>query len=679
MAYQALARKWRPKKFADLVGQEHVVGALQNALKQGRLHHAYLLTGTRGVGKTTIARILAKSLNCEQGVGGEPCGVCSACTQIDAGRFVDLLEIDAASNTGIDNIREVLENAQYMPTSGRYKVYIIDEVHMLSKSAFNAMLKTLEEPPEHVKFILATTDPHKVPITVLSRCLQFVLRNMTTQQISSHLAHILNEEKIVYEEDALTILARAGAGSMRDALSLLDQAIALGSNKVTEDNVRHMLGAVDRRYLFGLLSSIVAQDGETLMKQAEALSAQAVGFGNTLTEMAALLQQLALVQAVPSVFSNEDHELKESLTSFARALSAEQIQLYYQCVLQGKKDLPLAPDEYAGFVMTLLRMLAFAPLAAQPEQIDWQVENTQLNTPESNLINKEIPRSPLIDKKEEEGKDFLVKKNVEMSPEIEEETLKEVNNKSANILTAEPISASNVEEVVNFSTASQSELDSVDLPWAVDHEDNDSIDCSIEKMEHEVVTKEETQEIEQDKEYVELSVSQIVTESIEINSFEQEENNHTISPSEATPIELSDDLTSNDFAIALPDLTIDNWADIVSLLKPKLGAAQMLLKNAVLTKVEGQVIYLAVSDQAVNSAEIIAKVGHILSEAYDVKWTIHTQALVLGQETPNMKIQKQKEQDKAEAQAYLQADPIALALMDALDGQWLSDTIELKP
>lgn len=290
-AYQVLARKWRPKKFADLVGQQHVVKALQNALDKGRLHHAYLLTGTRGVGKTTIARILAKSLNCEQAQHGEPCGVCPSCQAIDAGRFVDLLEIDAASNTGIDNIREVLENAQYAPTAGKYKVYIIDEVHMLSKSAFNAMLKTLEEPPEHVKFILATTDPHKVPITVLSRCLQFVLRNMTSQQVTEHLAHVLKSEQIVYEPTALALLGRAAQGSMRDALSLLDQAIAMGSGSVQETDVRQMIGAVDKRYLYELLEYLMEQNGEQLLVKAQEMASNAIGFDSALNDLAALLQR----------------------------------------------------------------------------------------------------------------------------------------------------------------------------------------------------------------------------------------------------------------------------------------------------------------------------------------------------------------------------------------------------
>ena len=380
MTYQVLARKWRPKTFADLVGQQHVVKALQNALANGRLHHAYLLTGTRGVGKTTIARILAKSLNCENAHNGEPCGQCATCQAIDAGRFVDLLEIDAASNTGIDNIREVLENAQYAPTAGKYKVYIIDEVHMLSKSAFNAMLKTLEEPPEHVKFILATTDPHKVPITVLSRCLQFVLRNMTAQQVSDHLAHVLNAEHIAYEPAALTLLGRAAQGSMRDALSLLDQAIAMGSGSVAEADVRQMIGAVDNRYLFELLEILSQKNGAALIAKASEMHSQSLGFDSVLSELALLLQRIALLQTVPTAISADDPE-HDRLHALARAFNSEQIQLYYQCALHGKQDLPLAPDEYAGFVMTLLRMLAFAPFAAENVPANAVIENTQMHEP----------------------------------------------------------------------------------------------------------------------------------------------------------------------------------------------------------------------------------------------------------------------------------------------------------
>jgi len=368
MSYQVLARKWRPRAFEQVVGQEHVVRALTNALEQQRLHHAYLFTGTRGVGKTTLARIVAKALNCETGITPTPCGQCTACTEIDRGRFVDLIEVDAASNTQVDAMRELLENAQYAPTSGRFKVYIIDEVHMLSRSAFNAMLKTLEEPPAHVKFILATTDPQKVPVTVLSRCLQFNLKQMGPGNIAGHLHSILEQEGISAEPVALQLLSRAAEGSMRDALSLLDQAIAYGSGSVHEQEVRAMLGAIDQSYLFNLLEALVAQDGASLMAQAETMDERSLSFDAALQELASLLHQLALLQAVPQAVA-EDTPERGRMLALAQRMTAEQLQLYYQIATLGRRDLPLAPDEYAGFTMTLLRMLAFSPsepLSSQP-------------------------------------------------------------------------------------------------------------------------------------------------------------------------------------------------------------------------------------------------------------------------------------------------------------------------
>jgi DNA polymerase-3 subunit gamma/tau len=355
----ALARKWRPRAFADLKGQEHVVRALSNALTQGRLHHAYLLTGTRGVGKTTLARILAKCLNCETGVTAAPCGTCSACTQIDAGRFVDLLELDAASNTGVDNMREVLDNAQYAPTVGRYKVYIIDEVHMLSKPAFNSMLKTLEEPPAHVKFILATTDPQKIPVTVLSRCLQFNLKPMPPALVAQHLGEVLAQEQVACEPAALNLLARAAAGSMRDALSLTDQAIAYGGGTVEAAAVEAMLGTVRRDYLFDLLDALAAQDADGLMQQAQQLAESGMAFDATLQDLGALLTQLALLLHAPAALDASPDA--ERMQAAAAQLNAETVQLYYQIALNGRRDLPYAPDEFSGFCMTLLRMLAFAP------------------------------------------------------------------------------------------------------------------------------------------------------------------------------------------------------------------------------------------------------------------------------------------------------------------------------
>ncbi|HEY0841660.1 DNA polymerase III subunit gamma/tau [Methylotenera sp.] len=360
MSYQVLARKWRPKSFETLVGQDHVVRALTNALEQNRLHHAYLFTGTRGVGKTTLARILAKSLNCETGITAKPCGVCNACTEIDKGRFVDLIEVDAASNTQVDAMRDLLDNAQYAPTAGRFKVYIIDEVHMLSKSAFNAMLKTLEEPPAHVKFILATTDPQKVPVTVLSRCLQFNLRQMAGTSITSHLQNILTQENIAFEPTALHLISRAAAGSMRDALSLTDQAIAYGGQTVHESEVRSMLGAIDQSYLYQLLDALLANDGNSLINQAKAMEERSISFDAALNDFAQLLHQIAVAQTVPESVANDLPE-REVLLSLAQRIQAETLQLYYQIALLGRRDIGLAPDEFAGFTMSLLRMLAFTP------------------------------------------------------------------------------------------------------------------------------------------------------------------------------------------------------------------------------------------------------------------------------------------------------------------------------
>jgi len=359
MSYQVLARKWRPRNFESLVGQEHVVRALRHALDEKRLHHAYLFSGTRGVGKTTLARILAKSLNCETGIGSHPCGKCSTCLEIDAGRYVDLIEVDAATNTKVDEMRQLLENAVYAPTRGRFKVYVIDEVHMLSTSAFNAMLKTLEEPPEHIKFILATTDPQKIPVTVLSRCLQFNLKQMSPPAIAAHLARILAEEKISADEAALQVLADCARGSMRDALSLLDQAIAHGGGKVSEESVRAMLGAIDDAYLYTILESVARRDAQGLLAVAEEMRSRSVAFDGALQDLGSLLHRVALAQAAPEAI-DASGALRERLSALAKALDPEDVQLFYQISIHGRQDLPFAPDEFAGFTMALLRMLAFA-------------------------------------------------------------------------------------------------------------------------------------------------------------------------------------------------------------------------------------------------------------------------------------------------------------------------------
>ena len=662
MAYQVLARKWRPKTFADLVGQEHVVKALRNALDEGRLHHAYLLTGTRGVGKTTIARILAKSLNCENAVHGEPCGQCESCTQIDSGRYVDLLEIDAASNTGIDNIREVLENAQYAPTVGKYKVYIIDEVHMLSKSAFNAMLKTLEEPPEHVKFILATTDPHKVPITVLSRCLQFVLRNMTTQQVAEHLAHVLDRENVPYQPQALQLLGRAAAGSMRDALSLLDQAIAMGSGKVAEQDVRQMIGAVDKQYLFELLEGIINQNGEALLEKAQEMSARAIGFDSALAELAMLLQRLALIQTIPSALANDDPE-RETLLQLSQALSGEQIQLYYQCAIHGKQDLPLAPDEYAGFVMTLLRMLAFAPLAASGCDTQSQIEHTDLHSDHQ--------------KAEAEKKPFQLPKSEPIAaPAVEKEVVPSKQD---------PVERPSEETI-------QSAQQQADVPpW--------------EEMPSQVLAESpqtQTAQIQETAEPLPVAKVQTASEPEEYPHMDEEipppyfdeaytyEDSHHTDVMEvpqpvvsAEPEEEEGDEEELQF-VPLPEFKTENWHSIIERFARKLGAAQMLAQNAAWTGYDAEVglIMLSLTDKAKATAnkERLDKICQTLSEAYHLgNLRLQTEPWQddKGWETPVMRRKRIQEEGRQQAQDLLEADTTAQKILQTFEAQWLPDSLEL--
>jgi DNA polymerase-3 subunit gamma/tau len=363
MSYQVIARKWRPKTFAEMAGQEHVLRAIINALDNDRLHHAFLFTGTRGVGKTTIARILAKSLNCETGVSSKPCGQCSACTEIDEGRFIDLIEVDAASRTKVEDTRELLENVQYAPTRGRYKVYLIDEVHMLSTHSFNALLKTLEEPPPHVKFLLATTDPQRLPVTILSRCLQFNLKRLPLNLITGHLSTVLSAEKIAFDQPSLALLAHSADGSMRDALSLLDQAIAYGGGKLDVAEVREMLGTIDQHYVMTLLRHLSDKNGEGLLQEVDTLAQQSPDFGGVLAAMISVLHQIAVVQAVPTALGDDVSD-RDEIVELAAKMGAEDTQLFYQIALLGRRDLDLAPEPRGGFEMVLLRMLAFQPASA---------------------------------------------------------------------------------------------------------------------------------------------------------------------------------------------------------------------------------------------------------------------------------------------------------------------------
>ncbi|RQK13673.1 DNA polymerase III subunit gamma/tau [Neisseria meningitidis] len=699
MAYQVLARKWRPKTFADLVGQEHVVKALQNALDEGRLHHAYLLTGTRGVGKTTIARILAKSLNCENAQHGEPCGVCESCTQIDAGRYVDLLEIDAASNTGIDNIREVLENAQYAPTAGKYKVYIIDEVHMLSKNAFNAMLKTLEEPPEHVKFILATTDPHKVPVTVLSRCLQFVLRNMTAQQVADHLAHVLDSEKIAYEPAALQLLGRAAAGSMRDALSLLDQAIALGSGKVAENDVRQMIGAVDKQYLYELLTGIINQDGAALTAKAQEMAACAVGFDNALGELAILLQHLALIQAVPNALAHDDPD-SDILHRLAQTISGEQIQLYYQIAVHGKRDLSLAPDEYAGFMMTLLRMLAFAPLAAASCDANAVIENTELKSPSAQTAEKETAAKKPQPRPEAETAQTPVQTASAAAMPSEGKTAEPVTNQENNDIppwedapdeTAAGTAQASAKSIQTASEAGTPPKNQVSKNEAADNETDAPLSEVPSENPIQATPNNEALETEAFAHeapakpfngYSFPNDDYLVEDGAEIPPPDWEH----AAPADAEEENNADESSNNEDHTPYappPEFSTENWAAIVRHFARKLGAAQMPAQHSAWTEYHPDtglmVLAMTAEARATADKKRLDKIRDTLAQAYGLQLTLQTQDWrdEAGRETPAMQDKRVQAEDRQKAQALLEADPAAQKILQAFGAQWQPESLEL--
>lgn len=460
MSYLVLARKWRPRSFDTIIGQEHVVKALTHALDTGRLHHAWLFTGTRGVGKTTLARILAKSLNCESGVSSNPCGHCQSCTEIDEGRFVDYIELDAASNRGVDEMTQLLEQAVYAPSSGRYKVYMIDEVHMLTGHAFNAMLKTLEEPPPHVKFILATTDPQKIPVTVLSRCLQFNLKQMTVPAIVDHLQEILQQESVQFELPALRLIAQSAAGSMRDALSLTDQAIAYSAGNLTAADISQMLGTMDEHHLLHLVQALANGSAAEIKSVADDLLARGLSFQSALAELAVFLSKVAIAQRLNYVA--DDEPLADDISNLAKTLSADDLQLFYAVAVHSRKELSLAPDEYAGFIMACLRMLALLPddrIQALQTPVASQVNTDSDTKPES--IQVAVPSEPVAQEKQPESE-----KKTELKAEVNRNVINEAQ-------ADEPITNDSIASKLAISESEASELTAVE-PVVTESLKNDS-------------------------------------------------------------------------------------------------------------------------------------------------------------------------------------------------------------
>ncbi|WP_258240168.1 DNA polymerase III subunit gamma/tau [Pseudidiomarina homiensis] len=633
MSYQVLARKWRPHTFKEVVGQQHVLKPVMNALASGRLHHAWLLTGTRGVGKTTIARILAKSLNCEQGITAEPCGQCGACTAIDEGRFVDLLEIDAASRTKVEDTRELLDNVQYKPTQGRYKVYLIDEVHMLSRHSFNALLKTLEEPPEHVKFLLATTDPQKLPITVLSRCLQFNLKALDRQEIAGHLGYVLKQEGITYDDAALTAIARAARGSMRDALSLTDQAIAQGEQQVTMAGVQQMLGAVPSFELATLLEQVLTGQGAELLTTLARIAGQVPDLSNLLGELQNYVHQLALYQAVPEVAETLGLTVEDQ--HLAQQLPAELLQVYYDILIQGRRDLNFAADVRSGVEMTLLRMLAF-----RPERVEL-IERTPADSTEVTMRSAPAAVSKPVAQSEQQP---------EAPPELEPETKPEPEPEPQLERASQP----ERQEAPQHSTASsQDSLASLLETRAMLQQKKNS-----EKLaQSEPAPKPEPQP----------EPSSSTSNSSVSNVSNSEVTQATVPPQAHETLEIPDDTHSA--------AEIDRWSALIDNLDLN-GLARQLARNSVLEKQNsGYILWVREAWQHLLNESVAQTITQALRDSLDLQLT-EVALKNTAQPTP-FEIQQAIDAKRlATAKQILAEDPLAQALQRHFGAELIDDSVQ---
>lgn len=665
MTYQVLARKWRPRSFDTLIGQDHVVRALTHALDSQRLHHAWLFTGTRGVGKTTLSRILAKALNCEKGVSATPCGECRSCIEIDQGRFIDYVELDAASNRGVDEMTQLLEQAVYAPSAARYKVYMIDEVHMLTGHAFNAMLKTLEEPPAHVKFILATTDPQKIPVTVLSRCLQFNLKQMTVPAIETHLQYVLNQETISAETPALRLLAQAATGSMRDALSLTDQAIAYSAGLITTESVQGMLGTIDQSYLIQIIQALVQGQGAQLIAIADDMALRGLSFSGALADLAVLLSRIAIQQRVPGALPPDEPNI-QGITQLAQQLSPDHVQLFYSIAVHSRDELSLAPDEYAGFIMACLRMYALTPAGSLPIKEE---------TPETPSIPKPTalaePQAELEPEPESMAQFEAVAPVVvepQTAPTSEKSSSRagiqppviqrgvQTQDPSRPISEPEPVPEPKSEpepepEMPSVKPVSAPQVDDVP-PWVID---NPPID---------------------DSQYEQLN-TQKKDPSEDFSEGEIEEA-HNSPP-------LDDAILQAVAALELPTpvtpkaetLTPSQWAELTPTL-PLSGWAAELAQQAEWVSCDGTTVVLRVEIRSADDSQAKSHMNTVLNEYFGQVLRLQIEYGNTGNETAFAIAQAERAQRQEKAETAAQQNPFILALMQQFDAQIVPDSIQAK-
>ncbi|WP_353349896.1 DNA polymerase III subunit gamma/tau [Oceaniserpentilla sp. 4NH20-0058] len=685
MSYQVLARKWRPQFFKDMVGQEHVMRALINALDNQRLHHAYLFTGTRGVGKTTIARILAKCLNCEQGITSEPCGECNSCQEITQGRFVDLIEVDAASRTKVEDTREILDNVQYAPTRGRYKVYLIDEVHMLSNSSFNALLKTLEEPPEHVKFLLATTDPQKLPATILSRCLQFSLKNMTPERIVSYLKTILGQENIPADEAGLWLLGRAAEGSMRDALSLTDQAISYGQGHIKELDVASMLGTVDRGRVFQLAIALAEADAASALELVGQMAEHAVDFNNLLADLIYLIHRIAIAQAVPDAVDNSQGD-KEQVLTLAQAMSPAMVQLMYQVALTGKRDLPLAPEPRSGMEMTLLRMINFAPVGQQAEAQSPsgvpQVKKPDLAHLKRQIVNTASETSvPLVPINHSESTDSL--KDLSETTAIQANEPAALQNAPSDDATSAPVEeitaslGTPVDEPQSAQSSSPSPNE-VDVPW--DTSDEPHIPPEIVSPEipldapalQQVTTPDVIPVAEQQTAVIPEKPVQIIQPEPAPVVTATTEDTAQIEQAAVKEQQAQDKITE----LKAMALSSNSWPLIFEAI-PVEGMLRNLVANTCLMAVNGDtlIFHSDAGHMRLFGESHQKRFAELLNTALDQRYQVQVIEGDIQYETPAQRIQRLQQERLQQAIDSIEQDPNVQALRQSFNAQVIMDSI----